>query len=1226
MTNLLLFPDPPLSKPKSEVTAPLEHAPDQAERLRALDTTASWIVEAPAGSGKTGLLMQRYLKLLASDSVTHPDEVLAITFTRKATAELHARVLEQLDAAHRNQPLAEDAPAFKRATRGLAQQVLARDQAIGWALLADPTQLRIRTIDSVCGDIARTLPLLSGSGVSGVPVEDARPLYRQAARRTVMQLGGSDHVLHEALHTVILHRDGNLGNVETLLVTMLAQREQWAELIPLDRASLTDEVLDSEVRPRLEANLERVVCAGLSRALRSLPSDLLHELTLLAQRLAGAPDHPVDSAIAICASRSLPPNEAADHLEHWVALLHLLLTKEGTGRKSFGANLLTFTLGKPEQADLKNIIGALPADERLEALHAVRDLPPARYPEDHWRVAKALFRLLLHALAELKLLFAERRECDFSELSLAAREALHGEGGAADLASASGRTLRHLLVDEMQDTSSAQYDLLELLTHTWDGHSQTLFLVGDPKQSIYIFRQARVERFLRTVRERRLGDVPLDALQLTANFRSQAALVEDFNRDFERLFPAREHLSAENVEEDVPFVAAIPTRSTHADCSMEWHAAVLDGKGAEARRRRALQEAIEIRRVVETWQNEPLSQGREEPWRIAVLARARHHLAPTLAEFQSAANGAPIPFRAVDVEQLGERQEVLDVFALTRALLHPGDRTAWLGSLRAPWCGLSAADLLALAGDGADVASNTARTITIASCIRHRSNQLSTEAQRLLARAAPILFTAQQHAGRIPLPELVERTWLSLGGDASIAPEERANVQRYLTLLRKVLEAGGRLNLQTLQTSLKELYAEPGNDPHAVEMMTIHKAKGLEWDVVIVPALERQGQVSRYELLNWLELDSAKVDGGAVLLAPIAEMGDTPGKLPKWIRDTRNKREEAERKRLLYVACTRAREELHLFGACERKKSGELTPGTGTLLQSFWPAAAPNFAQFTQTRLGENVSDVAGDDPPQISVDDAGDVFAIAAAGDDEQAPEKSRAYPLLTRVPLTYDFAAPFAQAAANRLSKPAPQSAQANAFERPEGSFAIRAFGNTVHRFLELIAQRLAQGENADNLTQQLPSWHGRALASLRSEGLPPALCTREATRALEILRNAVADPIGRWILSPHPDSLSEAALTLGSEFGPSTMRVDRTFRAGSEPSAEGTDILWIIDFKTAEQGSRSAARFEQEERAKYSPQLASYANLLRTASEETNPIMLGLYYPAVPRFICWPAASAY
>ncbi len=175
-------------------------------------------------------------------------------------------------------------------------------------------------------------------------------------------------------------------------------------------------------------------------------------------------------------------------------------------------------------------------DRVLEEIKRMNLLPPAVYPEEQWKVAKALFRVLSRALVELQLVFARRGECDFAELGLVARAALRQEGAVDELNAALGMRLQHLLVDEMQDTSTSQYELLELLTQEWDGQSQTVFLVGDPKQSIYLFRQARVERFVRMMKTQMLGDLPLGTLRLTANFRSQRELVDAFNADFSVLF------------------------------------------------------------------------------------------------------------------------------------------------------------------------------------------------------------------------------------------------------------------------------------------------------------------------------------------------------------------------------------------------------------------------------------------------------------------------------------------------------------------------------------------------------------------------------------------------------------------------------------------------------------------------------------------------------------------
>ncbi len=171
-----------------------------------------------------------------------PEQVLAITFTVKATAEMRERVLAQLEAAARGDALKRDA-AFERETRRLAEAVLQRDAAMGWGLLENPRRLKIRTIDSVCAEIARSLPVLSGGGGGQTPVEDAMPMYREAARRTLMQLGGKDAELDEALRTVLLHRDGSLAECERLLMEMLPLRNQWGELVPLlGRAEMTDEL------------------------------------------------------------------------------------------------------------------------------------------------------------------------------------------------------------------------------------------------------------------------------------------------------------------------------------------------------------------------------------------------------------------------------------------------------------------------------------------------------------------------------------------------------------------------------------------------------------------------------------------------------------------------------------------------------------------------------------------------------------------------------------------------------------------------------------------------------------------------------------------------------------------------------------------------------------------------------------------------------------------------
>ena len=1179
--------------------------PDWHERERALDVQQSWIVEAPAGSGKTGLLIQRYLKLLADESVEQPEQILAITFTVKATNEMRERVVAQLEAAARvDDPRSND--NFARETKRLAEAVLRRDAQLGWGLLEHPRRLRIRTIDAVCGEIALSLPVLSGSGGRQKPVEDPTPMYREAARQTLMQLGGPDAELDEALRIVLLHRDGNLQDCERLLMEMLPLRNQWGELVPLLGHELDDAYLDDEVRPRIERALREAIARGLSQLSGSVPGHVLQELVLCAGEMGHADGYKGGaSPIAVCAGLHEVPEEIAEHLEQWLALIHLVTTSNDTWRSGFRSDYLKFDLEKTHAARLESIVHELhDYPDALEAIKLVKRLPPAEYPPEQWKVAKALFRLLSRALVELQLVFARRGECDFAEWGLLAQFALRREGATDDLSAAMGMTLQHLLVDEMQDTSTSQYELIELLTQGWDGRSQTVFLVGDPKQSIYLFRQARVERFVRMMRTRMLGDLPLGSLQLTANFRSQSKLVEAFNYDFSLLFP---HETVEANPEEVPYVEAQAVRGEpkHSERSVAWHAQVQDPtqNSKSERRRLARSEAVEIRTIIEQWRARPLPKGRDEPWKIAVLVRSRNVLCDIVAELKDETKGA-IPFRAVDIEPLEERQEVLDLFALTRALLHPADRVAWLAVLHAPWCGLGLADLHVLAG--ADDVDWEKRCIEDA--IAERGDLLSEESCQRLQRIWPVLQAARAPRVGAATSQWIERTWRSLGGDAFLKPSEMANARGYFQLLDEVEEQAGTMDISLLKRRLGVLYADTAAVAGAVDIMTIHKAKGLEWDVVLVPGLEKKAQAKRETLLTWSEIDSGDATAANIVLAPMQERGEPSRKLNAWLKGVAKAQEAAERKRVFYVACTRAREELHLFASPRLTATGTIYREPGSLLATAWPAAETHF--LTAAPASEKVVTLSERSLATEAADHAENfVGDMAAAEDDHARPA------LLRRLPLRFEPERRFAVAPRLSYGEAATMSAR---FERPEGSFEARAFGNAMHAFVEVLTKRLARGTAAEELRREIAGWTSRIAALLRGDGLAPSVVDRLVAQVKSGLGKMLGDAEGLWVLSPHEDATNELALTSWDERR-SSVRLDRMFLAGETPLAAGNTCLWIIDYKTATHGQQGVEDFLAEERVKYGAQMEAYARMMRS-SVETGRLRLGLYYPMLSRLIWW------
>jgi ATP-dependent exoDNAse (exonuclease V) beta subunit len=1152
---------------------------DSTEREQALDITRSLIVEAPAGSGKTGLLIQRFLKLLAHESVTDPAQVIAITFTRKATHEMRDRVLRQLSAAAGGDALGN---AFDEATRNFAQAALARDRQLGWGLLDHPERLNISTIDGLCTRIAGSLPVLSGAGGQS-PIDEAGELYAEAAQRTLNLLGGDDPALTRALTTLLLHRDGSLADCQKLISEMLAWRDQWGNLVPLSGAQLTDEYLESVTRPRLEAALELAICRTLTRLDKVMPRNLCEQLTSLASRMGHSDGYKGGvSPIAVCRELKSAPGTAATDLAHWRALAHLLIAPYKSDWRSpagLRSDHLKLELAKAHKAELADLIASLSATPGLrEALCELTTLPPLKYPQEQWVVAKALFRVLSRALVELQFVFELRGECDFTQLSLVARDALSRDGAGDDLALAVGMKLQHLLVDEMQDTSSSQYELIRLLTEHWDGASQTVFLVGDPKQSIYLFRQARVERFIDTLRQARLGDLPLTPIYLTANFRSQANLVEAFNNTFSRVFPT----SVEAADsETVPYREAHANRKSAPGPHLEWHTTTIPYAAEPVTRQRQLeQNALQIRKLVEQWRARPLPPDRSKPWRIAVLIRNRAHLAAIVRAFKAAPD---VPYKGVKTEPLGERQEILDLVALTRALLHRADRTAWLALLRTPWCGLTLRDLHLLAGQ--DDPAYEERTIL--DLIAERGDLLSADAVARLEPFWTVMNAAVAQRGRLPLSRWVERTWRAFGAEAFASAEELLNIEQFFVLLDELESRPGPVSISRLEQRLSRLYAAESSDPDAVELMTIHNAKGLEWDFVVVPELESGSARTHSRLLSWLEIEDGAADSDDVahgIIAPVQPKGEQALALNKWMNSIHSAREAAERKRLFYVASTRAREELHLFAAPQRNAGGEIKPKSDSLLAAAWPAAEAHF-QTTQEA-----------EPLQI-----------AASAD--LIPFPAPAERTIQRVPLTaFPTTNPGAPGLASETwVEPA-------SFSRPEGSYEARTLGNATHTFLELLATRIAAGASPAILLSELPTWQIRVAAVLRASGLTRDQVSRASATVLRSLTRTLEDPAGLWLLSPHPAALSEAALSTAS----GTLRLDRTFFAGTEPLQPGSTHRWIVDYKTGTHAAAGLDAFLAEEKTKYAPQLEAYAAHL---AADGHPIRLALYYPAIPNLIWWP-----
>ena len=1124
---------------------------DTDQRLQALDPTASFIVQAPAGSGKTGLLTQRFLKLLAH--AQHPEEIIAITFTKKAAAEMRARIFSALQSAQSSEPPDE---AHERLTWQLAQEAMAQDKTHQWALLSSPSRLRIMTIDALSAWLGKQLPVVSQFGAYQQVSDSPQYLYRQAVHQTIQHLeAGVDW--SDAVERLIAHLDNNLGVVESLLMNLLARREQWLRHTQ-HRGSRV------EMRQLLEQTLAKVVDEYLLQLHHHLTQA---DIESVQDIIRFAAQH-VEDDKAIAAYRDVNglPEATAEYLPVWLGLVDLLLTAEGKWRKQ-----VSKTQGFPAPSSVKDkeqktrykenkerfitFLNTLNGDDTLLSLLAgVRVLPATSFSESQWRILEALFEVLPVAVAELYLVFSEHGTVDFSQVEKSAIEALGEADNPTDLALVLDYQIRHIMVDEFQDTSYGQFQLLERLTAGWsveDG--RTLFLVGDPMQSIYRFREAEVGFFLWAQRYG-IGHLKLTPLHLRVNFRSQQGVVDWVNQVFTDVFPAEDDIAAGAVA----YSASSPIKVLEEGDAVE----VFPFYENDSR-----QEALAVVEVIEKIKSTSPEQT------IAIIVQARNHLNAIVQELKR----RQLSFQAIDVDLLSGQVVIQDMAALTRALLHPGDNIAWFTLLRSPWCGLTLDELAMLAHDGRS---------TLWSCLQQASffEHLSSDAQQRVQRFKNTLTQALHMRGRCSLSHLIESTWLKLGGPASVEQSTELNdAMVFLRLIETLENAEEVVSWPLIEEKLSRLFAKPdANADNTLQLMTIHKSKGLEFDHVLLPGLGKKIAVDEKRLLMWMERPSEN-EAGDLLLAPLNASGESSDSIYQYLRYVEQGKQEHESARLLYVAATRAKKKLYLFGhtACTWKEEGMAikSPQRGTMLAKLWPSLE------------------------QIFIQQAGTARAFSA---DESESDKQQTLGSLKRLSSAW-----FLPTINNKFQPPASRHANAQEGECVEFSWATptaRYVGTLVHFMLMKITQEGIQHWTSERVVSMHDFFQKRLLRMGVAQGELSAAVYKVERALLSILD----DERGRWILY-HNDEHAHSEYAITGKVDNRIVRgvIDRTF-------VDEQGQRWIVDYKTGEHQGGDVEVFLDEEKARYQRQLEQYAVILQAGTSQ--PIHLGLYFPLMQAWREW------
>lgn len=1114
---------------------------DHAIRKQALDVTKSFIVQAPAGSGKTQLLTQRFLALLAN--VTHsPEEIVAITFTRKAATEMRARIFDALRNASQQEPPTEE---HSLQTWQLAQKVLERDHTAAWHLLENPNRLRILTIDALCAKIAKSAPLVSHFGTVPEVIDDAHPLYLEAARLLLYSLDESAPWT-QSLVNLLSHLDSNYSAVENLFVGMLKRRDQWLPYI-VGYSNW------EEPRERLEEGLQNCIIQAIKGCESFFtPSQKKELLTLMQFAASILKDAQENSTIASCFGISTFPACRLDHYTQWQAIAELLLTKSLEWRRAVNKksgfpaakdamNAEEEILFKSMKERMQKLLAQFSQnDGLLKALQAISLCPPQHYSEKQWEIIKALIELLPVLVAYLNVVFKQRTVVDFIAITQGAIYALGETDNPSELALNLDYRIAHLLIDEFQDTSATQYRLLELLIAGWEVHDgRTLFLVGDPMQSIYRFREAEVGIFLK-VRNHGIGNLQLQPLTLEVNFRSVSGIIHWINTTFAAIFPRYE-----NVE-----YGAITFSQSFA-----FHSSAENLEHVTVHAFNNPHELAEAKKIVDVIQ---IERTRDQDASIAILVRSRSHLHFIIPELKK----AQLEFQAVEIDKLIHSTAVEDLFALTRALLHLGDRVAWLAILRAPWCGLSLADL--------HIIANVSAQATLWETVQNYEKllELSSHAKRCLNRIVPILQAALSNRGRSTLRKWLSQTWYLLGGPACFEEEyEIQNAQGYLRILDQMEKQNNSIDFHLLESKIATAYTTSSSTANAkIQVMTIHKAKGLEFDVVILPSLEKRPAIDESRLLLWLEKQNP-MGNNDLILAPIKSLEEDFDPIYRYLRNHETQKSRHEIVRLLYVAITRAKKSLHLVGSIfqESQDADDLRPETGSLLEILWPSVSQN---FTIKHVPINESETKIHDPHS---------HRFERLLNEWQSP-----------ISFPFDYEKPTVT---------------------PHNQFSWSAhYLHYVGTLLHATLQKMTSASwKINDLQREKLHWHNILLQrGVDSSTLKHCLLLIE-----KAVNRTLNDPRGQWLLSNHPQAQSEYPITFYDNEEIVHLIIDRTF-------VDEEGYRWIVDYKSSEITDEDPASFLPKAKVRYHQQLTTYAKAF--AKLENRPIKLGLYFPLFSGWYAW------
>jgi len=1215
---------------------------DKQARIDAVDVRRSFLVQAPAGSGKTELLTQRFLALLA-EAVAVPERVLAITFTNKAAAEMRHRVLESLRRAQQGQAPDKE-PA--RTNWLLAQKVLRQGEALEWRLLENPGRLRIMTIDALCGSIAQQLPLMSEFGTQPKIADHPQSLYESAARAALRYWSQQSDVAaknHQARQALLLRVDNHIDRLLELLVRMLSMRDQWLPHIMFQSGESLDAI--TEYLHDTLAQLVEDHLLSFDEFLQSHHDHLVPKLErwvgivnegFVLQDLS-IESHSNNKLISALAQYldSTADIELQQQLNFWRLIIVLLCTGSPGKlqfRKPRGVNknlgfpstfsdevsTETVELFKTHKMAFQNLLTQLGGETQLLShLNAVSLLPNLMLPETDQLLLQQIIQLLVLGVGLLKVNFQASGQVDFCEVSLGALRAL-SDTESSDAAIMVSQQYEHILVDEFQDTSITQYHLFSQLIQDWpagdvplEDNPPSLFLVGDPMQSIYRFRQAEVGLFLR-VKQSGIGPVKPEFLRLTQNFRSDPAVIDWLNTHFNHIFPSRQSIT----EGRIAYCEAVSARA----------AGLGDDRGVAFQwcQSECEQVAQCVQAIAKIHFDCPEASK-------ALLIRSRQHLKLLLPALMH----ARVPFEAIEARAIIGEPIIEDLMSLTTLIARPDNLLAWAAFLRSPVCGLSLKDLLFVFEHCGQSPWVWLQSLSFSDSYSEGTHVpeprflgLSSQGLACIRR---ILWPLSQVIDQKPYVGLLKKVrWAAWAlGYTNLANEQQSqSVETFWLLLEKTTAHGQIFNLDQFQVDLASAYGDlNAASPNPLQIMTIHKSKGLEFDYVFIPFVEKTGRSDQPPLLQTQSVVVASGEGA--LMAPLSDtMDNSSQSLYRYLQHLDRQKNLEEIKRLLYVAMTRAKRQVQVFSrvSIDEKTQAPAAAKQDSFLFSLFQALNEQEHTALLTLVGSNEWSQPRLEDHQASMVDRTHSEANALVADCS-GDHFSASNLYFNRFPL--DAQLPWFQVVtATEISQQDTLAGSAGSdavlpTNKPE---AVKAFLEKslpdvdVERICGIVLHEVVE---AFPTLSELSCWYSKdwsnqIRSTLTGKGFSGKTLDKAMARLASCFEHLCDSDQGRWIMAEReflrvewPITVTE---TVNHEQRYRVKRIDRCFIDSND--------FWIIDFKLSHLAFASNDIIQSH----YQEQLVDYHNAIESLCHQPSSplfgkvkaIRLGIYFAETDRWV--------